>query len=163
MAEDFSAHLSFCHRGGRRGGEGRTKQLNSVPQTPGSVWVLSTSPDWLWMRTVFPQVLSGLSGLTPKHFLVFSSPKYLGESSHPLGWGYGKGRLRMFWPWHRGRENQSFLMIRMQWNVGLPTTFQTYRVSPDWLRSERTVFSDRILPGWKCCGWTCWLEKGRLI
>lgn len=108
MAEDFSAYLSFCRRGGWKGGEGRTKQLNSVPQTPGFVWVLSTSPDWVWMRTVFPQSLSGLSGLTPKHFLVFSSPEYLGESSHPLGWGYGKGGLRIFWPWHL-RERKSKL------------------------------------------------------
>ena len=89
IAKDFSAHLSFCRTGGQKGGEGRTNQLNSVRQTPGSVWVQGTAPDWLCMRTL--SSLNFSMACQDLH-LLFSSPKHLGESSHLLEAGVGQKR-----------------------------------------------------------------------
>lgn len=50
----FLTYLSFCRRGGWKGGEGRTKQLNSVPLRLQGLYG-SWAPPWLRMRTVFPQ------------------------------------------------------------------------------------------------------------
>lgn len=60
-------------------------------------------PDWAVDEDCLPSVPQW-SVRTYLNILVFSSPEYWEESSHPLELGIWQGGLRIFWPWHLRRE-----------------------------------------------------------
>lgn len=148
-----------------RGGRGRPNPFSSVPHTTGSVWVQSTAPDWLWIRTQFfcnlPMVCQDLH-------LLLSPPNILGPSLFPELRVEQKRNDKGLALTVSEREKQTFLRISM-YTSGLSLAAHLFPLLVrlvEWtqlIKEWGYCLQGRRLPSLEIFGWTCWLEKERLV